>query len=133
MAFWRFTQYVTDHQRCPIVEWYGTLEPDAQADFDLLCKVLSETEDWDEVKPSKRKYKELSREGAGLFELLFNTGRRQFRPLGLLFRDKREFLFLGGCVKLGRGRTDPPNAFSTALRLKELYVSGKGNTRDHTF
>jgi len=133
MPFWRFTQYVTDQPRCPIIEWYGTLEADAQAAFDILCKVLSETEDWDEVKPNRRKYKELFKEHKGLSELLFNLGRRQFRPIGLLLRDRHEFLFLCGCIKTGRGTTDPPNAFSDALQLKIQYEAGRGYTRDHTF
>ena len=71
MAIWRFKDYLTEDRRSPILEWYGTLPEEAQVEFDLLVKVLSETEDWDEVKPTKRKYKELTRQHAGLCELKF--------------------------------------------------------------
>jgi hypothetical protein len=133
MPFWWFKEYVTDQQRCPIVDWYGMLEPEAQAAFDLTVKVLSETEDWDEVKATRRKYKELSRSHQGLCELKFKLGRRRFRPLGVLIRDNREFVFLGGCEKKGRGESDPPGAFAGALRLKKQFEEGRGRTREHIF
>lgn len=131
MAYWRFTEYVTDEpRRCPIIERYGTLEPTVQAEFDILVKVLSETNDWDHVKP---KYKDLNREHAGLCELRLKVGRRHFRPIGILLRDERTFIFLGGCEKLGRGATQPAGAFDRAARLKEHLETGRGAIRDYSF
>lgn len=135
MAPWRFSEYVTDEEprRCPIIEWYGTLDDDVKVAFDLLVKELSETDDWDEPKPSKRKYRELKQEHTGLCELLFKVGKRQFRPLGVRRVEAREFVFLGGCEKAGRGRTTPDDAFNSALHMKEALEAGRGASRDYTF
>jgi len=111
---------------------------DEQAAFDLLIKALSETDDWDEVKRSRRKYKELDREHSGLTQLMFETERRhqgkivrrQFRILGILIRTAREFIFLGGCEKHGEW-TVPHGAFDEALRLRGKYEQNKGTTREH--
>jgi hypothetical protein len=94
---------------------------------------LAETEDWDELKPSRRKYKILTRRHAGLCELKFRVDGRKFRPIGILHSEIREFVFLGGCEKKGFfGTTFPLNAFDEALRLKQAYDEGKGAIRDHT-
>jgi len=131
MPAWQFKDYVTEDQRSPILEWYGTLPEDVQAAFDLLVKVLSETEDWDEVKPTKRKYKELTKGHAGLCELKLKVGDRKFRPLGILRRETREFIFLGGVEKIGQNATDPEGAFDSALHLKGRFDEGRGVTRDY--
>jgi hypothetical protein len=130
MAFWEFRDYVTDDQRSPLLEWYGMLDGDIQAAFDLLLKNLAETEDWDEVKPKRRKYKELTREHNGLCELFLNVDGRSFRPLGILHRDIRVFILLGGCEKLGQDSTEPEGAFDSALRFKRQLDAGRGVTRE---
>jgi hypothetical protein len=130
MSFWRFADYVTEEHRCPIIEWYGTQEDDVQAEFDLLVKDLSESEDWDEPKPRKRKYKVLTRQHTGLCELKFRVEGRKFRIIGIWLRENREFIFLGGCEKR-KTFTIPPDAFDAAFRLKELLDRGKGTTREH--
>lgn len=130
MSFWRFTDYVTESLRCPIIEWYGTQGEDVQAEFDLLVKDLSESENWDEPKPGKRKYKLLTKQHSGLCELMFRVERRKFRLIGILVRENREFIFLGGCEKR-RTFTIPPDAFDAAFRLKELLDLGRGVTREH--
>jgi hypothetical protein len=133
MAIWRFMDYVTEDQRSPILEWFGTLPEEVQAAFDVLVKSLSETEDWDEAKPRKRKYKELIREHDGLCELILNVGERSFRPLGILRRETQEFVFLGGCEKVGQGATEPEGAFDTALHLRGQLDEGRGVTREYLF
>jgi hypothetical protein len=133
MAFWEFKDYVTDDQRSPLLEWYGRLDGDIQAAFDLLLKALSETEDWDEAKPKRRKYKELTRQHQGLCELFLNVDGRSFRPFGILHRDARIFVVLGGCEKLGQDLTDPEEAFDSALRLMRQYHDGRGATRDYHY
>jgi hypothetical protein len=133
MAYWRFTEYLTEEPRCPIIEWYGLLDADVQAALDLLVKILSETEDWDEASSNRRKYKELSRHHVGLCELRFKVGRRRFRPLGIIDKENRTFMFLCGCEKFGRGATDPEGAFEIALRLKEQFEAGRGVEREYTF
>ena len=116
----------------PVSDWYGTLEPQIQAEFDVFVKTMAETEDWDEPKEKERKYEELSRKHAGLCELKFKVGKRRFRPVGILHRGIREFIFLGGCEEKGWfGTTDPANAFDNALRLKQAYDQGRGTTREH--
>ncbi len=121
---------VTEDQRSPICDWYGTLEPEVQAEFDLLVKTLSETPDWTQPK-RKRKYKELTRQHAGLCELLLKVGKRKFRPIGIVFHQNRRFIFLGGCEKVGHGLTDPEGAFDSALRLKERFEERRGAIRDY--
>jgi hypothetical protein len=133
MAFWQFKDYVTDEipPRSPMLDWYGTLPEEVQAGLDVLLKTLTETEDWDEAKPSKRKYKELTREHQGLCELLLKVGKRNFRPVGILQREIREFIFLGGAEKVGQGATDPEGAFDAALNLKRQFEEGRGVTREY--
>jgi hypothetical protein len=130
MAFWRFMDYITEDNRCPIIEWYGIQDDDVQAEFDLLVKDLSETDDWDEPKPTKRKYRVLTKRHVGLCELKFKVHGRKFRPLGILARENREFVFLGGCEKQGMN-TIPPDAFDAAFRLKEPFEDGRGGIREH--
>jgi len=133
MGFWKFKDYVTEQHRSPLLEWYGTLDEVVQAEFDLLLKNMSETENWDEVKPRKRKYKELTRQHEGLCELLLKVGKRSFRPLGILRRETREFIFLGGAEKIGQDASDPEGAFDEALRLKGKFDEGRGGTRDYRY
>jgi hypothetical protein len=133
MPYWRFKDYVTEDRRSPLLEWYGMLDGDVQAAFDLLLKFLSETEDWDEAKSSRKKYKELFGKHEGLCELILKVGKRKFRPLGILHRDSREFVFLGGAEKVGQGVTDPEGAFDLALHLKKQFDEGKGVTRDYHY
>jgi len=133
MAAWQFLDYVTEDRRSLIVEWYGTLPEEVQAEFDVLLKALSETEDWDDAKSNSRKYKELRRKHEGLCELILNVGNRSFRPLGILRRATREFVLLAGAEKIGQGATDPDGAFDSALRLKRQFDEGRGVTREYLF
>jgi hypothetical protein len=130
MAYWEFLDYITEDRRNPIMDWWGTLEPEPKADFNLLVVTMSETEDWDEVKESKRKYKELSRNFPGMYELKFKVGRTNYRPLGILKRVERQFVFLGGCEKHGFW-TVPRDAFNEAYKQKMQFEQGKGTTRAH--
>jgi hypothetical protein len=136
MSFWQFREYLTDGMppRCPIIEWYGTLGGDIQAVFDLLVLELMETEDWSKTEPNprKRKYKVLTEKHAGLCELRFKfEGKRKFRPLGIWRPDKCDFIFLGGCEKTGQDLTIPEGAFDSALKLKNAFDAGKGETREY--
>ena len=130
MSLWRFMDYVTEDRRCPIIEWYGTQEDEVQAEFDIFVKELSESDDWDEPKPKKRRYKFLTGRHVGLCELKFRVKGRKFRLIGVLSRGNREFVFLGGCEKR-RMSTLPLDAFDAAFRLKESFEQGRGATREH--
>ena len=112
------------------MDWWGSLEPEPKADFDVLVAVLAETEDWDEVKKKRRKYKELTRKYPGMYELIFKVGRKNFRPLGILRRVERQFIFLGGCEKHPVW-TVPPNAFENAYKLKGQFEQGRGRINAH--
>jgi hypothetical protein len=139
MPFWQFFDYITEDNRNPLSDWYGTLKADEQAIFDLLVKQLSETEHWDAVKKKRGKYKELEREDAGLTQLMFETERKhlgqlfkkQFRPLGVWKKAEGLFIFFAGCEKHGILGTIPPNAFKEARRLKEQFDAERGTTREH--
>lgn len=128
MPCWEFLDYITEQHENPVLNWYGTLTPQAKADFDALILALSETEDWDE--PKKKKYKELERKHKGLCQLMLKVEGRNLRPLGLLRREQRQFIFLGGCEKHPFW-TVPSAAFDKALKLKEQLDQGKGATRAH--
>lgn len=131
MAFWQFLDYVTENHVNPVSEWYQKhLDDDEKAEFDLLVKTLSITEDWDEVKEKDRKYKELERDRVGLTQLMFKVKRKNFRPIGVLKRAAREFIFFGGCEKHPFW-TVPANAFDQALRLKAQWEQDRGATREH--
>ena len=139
MDFWRFLDYITEANTNPVVTWYGAISKAAQAEFDALVIAQAKTEDWDEAKKSKRKYKELQKEHKGLTQLIFEVIsqlhgkqiRTHFRPIGIMKRSERQFIFLGGCEKHGTLGTIPPDAFNDALRLKTQYEQGRGTTRDH--
>jgi hypothetical protein len=131
MGVWQFLDYITENHVNPVSEWYQKhLDDDGKAQFDILVKIMSVTEDWDEVKEKERKYKELERDRIGLAQLMFKVKRKNFRPIGLLRRQEREFIFLGGCEKHPFW-TVPPNAFDEALRLKAQLEQGRGATREH--
>lgn len=140
MPVWQFLDCITDSHDRPIVTWYGTLEPNAKVAFDLLVKVLSETEDWEHAKKKNQKFRELEKEHKGLTELKFETegkylGRfikKQFRALGILRKSELTFIFLNGCEKHGYLGTVPPKAFETAMKLKSAFEQHRGNVDAHT-
>jgi hypothetical protein len=133
MPYWEFKDYVTEDHLSPLVIWYGSLDPNVKAAFDLLLKNLAETEDWDEAKSSRKKYKELKVQHAGLCELRFKVGPRSFRPLGVLQRELRFFVLLGGAEKIGQDLTVPEGAFDEAFRLMGHLAEGRGAIRDYNY
>jgi hypothetical protein len=139
MALWRFLDYVTDDSRVPIEEWVSNhLEPAERAAFDVVVDYLGRIDDWDEVRKSSRKYCELKRQLVGLTELKFATvtqamgknHKKQFRPLGILKRLERQFIFLGGFQKSNPGPI-PINAYTDALSYKKEYEQNRGDLREH--
>jgi hypothetical protein len=139
MPAWQFLDYITEKNERPIITWYGTLEPNAKVEFDLLVKVLSETEDWESVKKKRQKFRDLERQHLGLTELVFEVEgkymgsfkKKQFRPLGIRRKLERVFILLNGCEKHGFMGTVPPGAFEDAMRLKSDLEQGKGTTDAH--
>ena len=130
MAYWKFLDYITEGHRNPILDWYGTVDKEVRASFDVLIQELIGTEDWDAPKPAKRKYRTLKLQHAGMCELIFKVGTRKFRPLGILDRHNKAFIFLGACEHQ-RMNSIPPNAFDEAFRLKVQFDQQRGATREH--
>jgi hypothetical protein len=139
MAMWQFFDYITDGGRAPVEDWLvNHLLPAEQAEFEVAIDYLQRIEDWDSVKKASRKYRELVRELQGLTELKFSVtvqimGRnlkKHFRPLGILKRDQRQFIFLGGFQK-GNPNPIPVDAFTDALRYKREYEQDRGDIREH--
>lgn len=131
MTYWQFLDYITEadsegHRRCPIQDWYGTVGADVQANFDVLVQELTATEVWD----TPEQYRLLTGKHAGMYELIFEVGNRKFRPLGVMYEERREFVFLGGCEHR-RWSSIPPGAFDAAHELKRKLDEGRGATRDH--
>lgn len=138
---WEFLDYVTDSKKVPIEIWATNhLSKAERAEFDLAVDYMQRIDDWDTVKKAKKKYEELQRDLAGLTELKFSTTtrsggrnhRKQFRPLGILIRQEKRFIFLGGFQKGRPGSPPiPSQAFTLALRYKREYEDRRGNTRVH--
>jgi hypothetical protein len=139
MPLWRFLDYISDDNRNHVNEWQENhLTMSERAVFDLVIDYLGRIEDWDEVKRARRKYRELQRGLLGLTELKFavitqtmgRNIRKQFRPLGILKREEREFIFLGGFQKSNNAPI-PPDAYINALRYKLEYEQNRGTTNEH--
>ena len=135
---WEFLDYVTDSGSVPVEQWTLSLTAQERADFDMAIDYLQKINDWDSVRRASRKYRELKRELVGLTELKFSRitqsmGRNRkihFRPVGIMNRRQRQFIFLGGFQKSSSGPI-PSNAQTLALRYKREYESGRGSTRAH--
>lgn len=131
MAYWDFSDYITEGHTCPILDWWAAQDEEVQAAFEILIKALSETEDWEALEPSRRKHKVLTGKHAGMCELMFTVnGKGKFRPLGLWRPEQRDFILLGGCKKR-RSSTIPPGAFDHAFDLMLKFNDGRGGIRSH--
>ncbi len=131
MAYWRFLDYITEgdakgNRKNPIQDWYGSVDRAVQAAFDVLVQELAGTEVWD----TPEQYRLLTGVHAGMCELIFKVGSRKYRPLGVLYQEKHEFVLLGGCEHT-RWYSIPPNAFDDAYKLKTQLDGGRGTTREH--
>jgi hypothetical protein len=140
MALWQFFDYITEGNENHLSIWYGALQRDEQVTFDLLVKQLSETEDWDATKKSRRKHKELERDDIGLTQLMFESYRpttwgtvfrKQFRAIGIWMKDEWQFIFLNGCQKRGFLGDIPPDAFKHARHLKAQFEANRGSINEH--
>jgi len=47
--------------------------------------------------------------------------------------DAKEFIFLGGCEKVGQGATEPEGAFDLAADHKRQFDTGRGVTREYFY
>jgi hypothetical protein len=132
MTPWRLLDYITESRINPIQDWYATQPDVVQVAFETTILTLKGTDDW--LNPSRKAFKELFRDHAGLSEiLLFPDGLWplfKFRVAGLYRPQEREFIFLVGCKKRIRSYT-PPGAFDIAMEYKKAFDAGKGTTREH--
>jgi len=126
MRFWRFFDYITEGHSNPIQDWYGTVDHDVQAAFDVLVQELAGTEVWN----TPNQYRLLTGKHLGMCELVFKVGRRKFRALGMMEGGKREFVLLGGCEHT-RWYSIPSDAFDAAYKLKTQLDEERGATREH--
>ena len=114
------------NRKNPVQDWYGSVDRTVQAAFDVLVQELIGTKVWD----TPEQYRLLTGAHAGMYELIFKVGSRKFRPLGVMYQDKHEFIFLGGCEHT-RWYSIPADAFDEAYKLKGLLEQGRGATREH--
>ena len=138
MPAWQFLDYVTYSNAVPVDEWADNhLTPEERAEFDTAVDFLSKILDWDSVPRAKRKYKELKRDLVGLAELKFDmttrsmgrNSKKRFRPLGIMKRQQRVFILLGGFQK--GSPPIPKDAHTLALHYKQEYENERGSTRAH--
>lgn len=139
MIPWGFKDYWTEDGRCPIREWYESLETAAQVAFDGTLLRLRGVNDWE--PRSIREFRHLEREHAGLGEVRFwldakhpatgKTFKRRFRAAGILRPEQRDFLLLVGCEKTG-GPHISHSAFDVALEYRRLLLEQRrGEIREH--
>lgn len=136
---WEFQDYVTSDGKVPVEDWCNNqLSAAERAEFDVAVDYLRRIEDWDSVRKSKRKYRQLTRELEGLTEIKFDVTtqkegsntKKRFRPVGILKREEQKFIFLGGFQKSQKGPV-PEDAFEKLLKRKQDFENNRGSTREH--
>lgn len=130
MAFWQFTDYITEDNQWPFNNWWKTLHPRIQNGIDVVIQNLGKLETWDDVEVSERKYEVLTGEHAGICELKLKAMNRKVRPFGIMFEDRKEFMLICGGIEHGHGYV-PKDALENALKLKAAFEQGKGGPRGH--
>lgn len=134
MAFWQILEYQTDEGEHHFRDWYGAQAPVVVATLEATLVTLGATEDWDD--PELRSFKVFTRkpEHLGLaqiqFEVIEGKKKHQFRVLGLLRQEQKEFVVLMGFEKNGRS-PNPPNAYDLALDLRMQIEDGRGLIYDY--
>src|SRR5450759_4293179 len=123
MGMWRFMEFHSEVGNNLIEEWYSTLSPSAQADFDTTLKNLSIAPDWRGMK----EFKHLGRKG--LCEIRFRTANVQYRPAGFFGPGEHTFSIYVGAKKKQRVY-DPPDALELAIKRRDGLKQGKGSLRD---
>lgn len=106
-----------------IEEWYWDLPDEAQAEFDVVLKVLSITEDWRGLS----EFEVLGREG--LCTIRFRAGKVQYRPAGFFGPGAKCFSIYVGCKKKG-GVYTPPDAFDLAMKRRARVLRGEASLRE---
>lgn len=107
-----------------ITEWCGELDIDAQAEFDNLLIELAATPRASWGMPD---FKPL---GAGIFELRFKSGGKQYRPLGYDGPDRNQFTILIGAYKKMQ-RWTPTDARNTAVKRRKEIKDGIRKVRPY--
>jgi hypothetical protein len=132
MRIWQFFDYSPEGGGCPITEWYEVQEAAVRAAFDATVEDLAATEEWND-SPS---FGTLDRNPAhaGLSEVRFyafqNNRKINYRAIGRLRGEAREFIFFVGLAKSGRV-TIPPDALLEAARLLRQLEQGRGEINAH--
>ena len=106
-----------------IEEWYLDLPEEAQADFDVVLKTLSVTDNWRGMS----EFKSLGRDR--LCEIRFKAGKVQYRPAGFFGPGAKCFSIYVGCYKKGNVYT-PPDAFDLAIKRREKVTRGEASLRE---
>ncbi len=135
---WTFMDYCTDDGHNLIQEWYDQQDVALQAAFDQTLLILRAVDDW--TDPGMREFKKLTKRHQGLAEIRFKIPvinpetrkpfERRFRPAGIWRPEKRDFILLLGCEKVGRTNI-PHDAFGLALNYKAQFEEGKGRIYEH--
>jgi Phage derived protein Gp49-like (DUF891) len=123
MGLWTFLEFYSEAGNNLIEEWYLTLDPSAQADFDTTLKHLSISPDWEGIK----EFKHLDR--AGLCEIRFTTANVQYRPLGFFGPGERTFSILAGATNKQRVYNSP-HACDLAIKRYKSLKQGKGTLHE---
>ncbi len=129
ISMWRFLDYCSAAGNNLIEEWYQkVLDATAQAEFDVVLKMLSVTDDWRGLS----EFESLGREG--LCTIRFKAGKSgkiQYRPVGFFGPGERTFSIYVGCSKKGNIYT-PPDAFDLALKRRGKVERKEAFLRERT-
>jgi hypothetical protein len=131
MTYWQFAVYHTEDGRDLTQEWYDNEEPEVQAKFDSILRILEGTED---LSRYEKFFSCLKKEHLGLWEIRFwIVKEKKYRPVGFFTFTYHQFVLVLGCHKIG-GNYYPHDAFNVALELRRQFLEeGRGTIHERRF
>jgi hypothetical protein len=131
LKHWEFSVLRTEDGRDLIREWYENEDPDVQAKFDSIVRVLEATED---LSRYKKIFCCLKKKHRGLWEIRFwIVKEKKYRPVGFFTFNYHQFALVLGCHKIG-SIYHPRDAFNSALEIRRQFLEeGRGTLHDREF
>ena len=111
----------------PIRRWIDAQPIKAGTKIDTRIAFLEVTEEWHSNYCKKLKgYEEV-------YELRIVFNNVQYRPLGCMGPDDKEFTILVGATEKGKGRFQPPNAPKTAQERRKIVLEDRRRVHEHEY
>ncbi len=132
MKLWTLKGFVTDGGRRIVREWCADIDDTVWLAFatllDYLCGQPRKNWVFPYVRALRGGKKGKKKGCAGLYELRFDSGNVEYRPLGY-FKSDTEFVILIFAEERG-GEFDPPNACETAKKRQVIVEGDKERARE---